>query len=325
MSDVRGISHEFVQANGLRFHVATCGSGDRLALCLHGFPECWYSWRHQMPLLARLGYRVWAPDLRGYGDSDRPTQMSDYSIEALMDDVAGLIDASGASSTLLVAHDWGGIIAWYFVMRRLRPIDRLVMMNLPHPAPMQRELRTWRQLRRSWYAIFFQLPRLPEAVMRAQDYRAVREAFSAGVSDHSRFPRDVLQVYRDNAARPGALTAMLNYYRAFVRGGGGSRQRALGFPMIDTPTLLIWGEDDVALTKETTYGTERHVANLTIRYLPGVSHWVQQEAPETVNAMLEAWLTGKPVPEAGAEGSRVPGFEPAGPSSNPITLEPSNP
>src|SRR6185436_12797888 len=94
------------------------------------------------------------------------------------------------------------------------------------------------------------------------------------------------------------LTAMLNYYRAFVRGGGGSRQRALGFPVIDTPTLLIWGEEDVALTKETTYGTDRYVPNLTVRYLPGVSHWVQQEAPETVNAMLEAWLTGQPVPEA---------------------------
>jgi pimeloyl-ACP methyl ester carboxylesterase len=244
-----------------------------------------------MPLLARLGYRVWAPDLRGYGDTDRPPRVQDYAIETLMEDVAGLIDAAGARSTLLIAHDWGGIVAWYFALRRVRPLDRLVVMNLPHPAPLERELRHWRQVRRSWYAVFFQIPRLPEALIRMRDYRVIRDAFLGSAVDKSRFPPEVLQVYRDNAARPGALTAMLNYYRAFVRGGGNNRQRALGYPTIEIPTLLIWGEEDIALCKETTYGTEQYVPNLTVRYLPRVSHWVQQEAPETVNAMLEAWLT----------------------------------
>jgi len=297
MIEPPGVTHELVSANGLRFHVATCGGGDRLALCLHGFPECWYSWRHQMPLLAELGYRVWAPDLRGYGETDRPRHVQDYAIEPLLDDVAGLIDVAGARSTLLVAHDWGGIIAWYFALRRVRPLARLVVMNLPHPAVMEREVRRWRQLRRSWYVLFFQIPRLPEAALRMGDYRAVRRAFLDSAVDKSRFPDSVLQVYRDNAARPGALTAMLNYYRALLRGGG-SRQRALGYPVIETPTLMLWGEEDVALCKETTYGTERYVPNLTLRYLPRVSHWVQQEAPETVNAMLAAWLTDQPVPEA---------------------------
>ena len=291
------IEHRFVQANGLRFHVAECGSGDRLALCLHGFPECWYSWRHQLPLLARLGYRAWAPDLRGYGETDRPAAMRDYAIEALMDDVAGLIDAAQPRETVLLAHDWGAVIAWCFAIRRRRPLDRLVVMNLPHPAPFARELRTWKQLRRSWYALFFQLPRLPEALMRAGDYRVIRDAFRGSAIDQSRFPDEVLQVYRDNAARPGALTAMLNYYRAVVRGGGGERQRKLGYAMIETPTLLLWGEADVALCKETTFGTDQYVRDLTLRYLPRVSHWVQQEAPEAVNAMLEAWLTGQAVPE----------------------------
>jgi pimeloyl-ACP methyl ester carboxylesterase len=289
------IRHEFVQANGLRFHVAACGAGDRLALCLHGFPECWYSWRQQLPLLARLGYRAWAPDLRGYGESDRPLRREDYAIERLMDDVAGLIDASGAASTLLLAHDWGGIVAWYFVMRQVRPLERLVIMNLPHPALMERALRTWRQLVRSWYAFFFQIPRLPEALLRAGNYRPIRDAFRNMAVDKSRFPDEVLQVYRDNAARPGALTAMLNYYRALIRGGGGRRQQRLGYPVIDLPTLMIWGEHDSALGKETTYGTQTFVPNLTLRYLPNVSHWVQQEAPETVNAMLQAWLTDQPV------------------------------
>jgi epoxide hydrolase 4 len=317
MTETRAISHEFVHANTLRFHVATCGSGDRLALCLHGFPECWYSWRHQMPLLARLGYRVWAPDLRGYGESDRPRGVHNYGIETLMNDVGGLIDAAGARSTLLLAHDWGGVVAWYFAMRRLRPLDRLVLMNIPHPAIMERELRTWRQLCRSWYALFFQIPWLPELLMRAQDYRAIRGAFSAGVADPSRFPPDVLQVYRDNAARPGALTAMLSYYRAIVRGGG-DRQRAFGYPVIDTPTLLIWGENDIALSKETTYGTERYVSNLTLRYLPGVSHWVQQEAPEAVNAMLEAWLGEERSEASMVQGSK--GLSPAAPTPELLNL-----
>lgn len=294
-SDV-ALEHAVVEANGLRFHVASCGRGDRLALCLHGFPESWFSWRAQMPLLARLGYRVWAPDLRGYGETDKPRGMQAYAIERLMGDVAGLIDAAAPRSTVLLAHDWGGLIAWFFAMRRLRPLERLVVMNAPHPAPMERELRHWRQIRRSWYALLFQLPWLPERLLRAFDYRAIRHAMRDTATDPARFPASVQQAYRDSAAQPGALTAMLNYYRALVRGGGGRRQRALGYPLIDTPTLLIWGEEDVALTKETTFGMERYVADLTVRYLPGVSHWVQQDAPEAVNAILEAWLRGRESP-----------------------------
>jgi epoxide hydrolase 4 len=301
-----GIRHAFVGANGLRFHVASCepagaepaaDAGGRLALLLHGFPECWYSWRNQLPLLAGLGWRAWAPDLRGYGESDRPERVADYAIEKLMDDVSGLIAASGARETLLVGHDWGGVIAWYFAMRRPQEIARLCVMNLPHPACMARAFRRGRQLLRSWYALFFQIPWLPERLLAARDYRAIRQAFLGMAVDPSRFPEEVLEVYRDNAARPGALTAMLNYYRALLRGGG-ARQRALGFPRIEVPTLLLWGEEDAALGIETTYGTEEFVADLVLRYLPGVSHWVQQEAPEKVNAMLEAWLLGKPVPQA---------------------------
>jgi pimeloyl-ACP methyl ester carboxylesterase len=292
------IRHEFVNANGLRFHVAACGEGDQLALCLHGFPECWYSWRFQLPLLARFGYRVWAPDLRGYGETDRPLRLRDYAIEDLVQDVAALIDASGCRSTLLIGHDWGAMIAWIFAIRSPRPLDRLVIMNVPHPVPFWRALRTWRQLKRSWYIFFFQLPWLPELLLAARNYRFVTEAFRGMAVDKNRFPEDVLSVYRENAARPGALTAMVNYYRAILRGGGGTRQRKLGYPRIDTPTLMVWGEHDAALGKETTYGTEKYVSDLTLRYLPEVSHWVQQEAPETVNAMLEAWLTDRPVPEA---------------------------
>ena len=285
-----GIRHEEVRANGLRFHVAACGEGERLALCLHGFPESWFSWRFQLPLLARLGFRAWAPDLRGYGATDRPGRMQDYAIERLLEDVAGLIDASGARRTVLLAHDWGAVVAWYFALRKLRPLDGLVILNVPHPACAERELRRPAQLRRSWYMFFFQLPWLPELLLGLGGARAVGEAFRRSAVDKSRFPDAVIRVYQEAAARPGALSAMLNYYRALVRGGGARRQRALGYPRIDTPTLMIWGEDDVALTKATTFGTEAYVRDLTLRYLPGVSHWVQQEAPERVNAMLEGWI-----------------------------------
>lgn len=286
------LCHERVRANGLMFHVAACGDGDRLALCLHGFPECWFSWRHQLPVLARLGYRAWAPDLRGYGETDRPRRMRDYAIERLLDDVGGLIAAADARSTVLIGHDWGALIAWYYAMRRPETLDRLVILNVPHPALFRRRLWSFAQLRRSWYIFFFQLPWLPERWLAADDRGRIAGAFMALAVDRSRFPQEVLEVYRRNAARPGALKAMIDYYRALVRGGGALRQQRLGYPTIETPTLMIWGTEDRALGIETTHGTDRYVRELTLHYLPGVSHWVQQEAPEAVNAVLEAWLTG---------------------------------
>jgi len=283
------ISHESIQTKGLRFQVATAGTGDRLALLLHGFPESAYSWRYQIPLLARLGYRVWAPNLRGYGKSDKPEGISEYTLDKLEQDVADLIDASGARSVLLCGHDWGAAIAWQFAMHRLRPIERLVIMNVPHPACFFERGRTLRQLRKSWYILFFQIPWLPEFLLSRNNYEPIARAFTRTAVDKSRFPDEVVEVFRRNASEPGALTAMLNYYRAAVRSA--RIHRHWGFPRIDVPTLMIWGERDTALGKELTYGTDQYVSDLTVRYLADVSHWVQQEAPETVNAMLEAWLS----------------------------------
>ena len=296
--------HIQVKANGIQFRVAEIGSGDRLALCLHGFPECWYSWRHQMPLLARLGYRVWAPDLRGYGGSDKPAGVAAYAIETLMDDVAGLIDAAGPRETLLLAHDWGGIVAWQLATRKLRPLDRLVCMNIPHLGAALAG-SSWRQRLRSWYMLFFQLPRLPERMLTADDGRRVGEMLRRSARVPAAFDDGDVEVYRRNVLVPGAATAMINYYRALVRGGGFRRQIALGFPQIETPTLLLWGTEDIALGVELTRATPRFVPDLTLRLLPGIGHWVQQEAPETVNAMLEAWLTDRSVPQAPGDRSQV--------------------
>jgi pimeloyl-ACP methyl ester carboxylesterase len=290
------LHYESVRANGLDFNVATAGSGERLALCLHGFPESSFSWRYQLPLLARLGYRAWAPDLRGYGRSSRPTGVKAYALANLEEDVAALIEASSARDVVLVGHDWGALIAWNYAMFGRVPISKLIIMNVPHPKLAEKGLRTLRQLAKSWYVFFFQLPRIPEWALARNGHEAIGRVFRGMAVDKARFPDEVLRVYQEAAAQPGALTAMLNYYRALIRGLRENRRR--GAPRIATPTLMIWGEVDAALGKELTYGTDQYVSDLTLRYLPNVSHWVQQEAPETVNGMIEAWLLGKSVPYA---------------------------
>jgi pimeloyl-ACP methyl ester carboxylesterase len=251
-----------------------------------------------MPLLAEKGYTVWAPDLRGYGGSDRPGRVRDYRMRNLIDDVAGLIDAAGAKETLLVGHDWGGAIAWIFALAGIRPLERFIVMNLPHPRLFRRGLRTWKQLRRSWYIFFFQLPWLPERVLGANGARRVSGMIRGSAAIKDRFPGEVLEVYRKNAAQPGALPAMLAYYRAYIRYGVDKDLARAASRKLETPTLMIWGEEDTALGRELTIGTEELVSDLTLRYLPGVSHWVQQEAPEIVNTMIDAWLDGREVPEA---------------------------
>lgn len=299
-----GIGTAYIEANGLAFEVDMCGEGNKLALLLHGFPESKFSWRHQMPVLAELGYTTWAPNLRGYGGTSRPRGKEHYRIEHLLDDVAGLVDAARARGitgpVTLVAHDWGGIVAWTFALRKVRPLERFIVMNLPHPALFATRGRTWAQLKKSWYVFFFQIPWLPEKLFLARNAHAIAQAFYGMAVDKSRFPDEVLDHYRRNAQLPGAMTAMINYYRALMQGEKPTEWT--NPPQLDTPTLMIWGEEDAALGKELTYGTEELVDDFTIRYLPQVSHWVQQEAPEAVNAMIRAWIEGRHVPQAGLGG-----------------------
>jgi pimeloyl-ACP methyl ester carboxylesterase len=278
-----------IETNGFRFAVDEAGDGDHLALCLHGFPESRYSWRYQLPVLAAMGYRVWAPDLRGYGETEpKPRAVADYCVDRLMEDVAALIDASGAKKVTLIGHDWGAGLAWTFATNKVRPLERLVIMNVPHPGVMRAHLgRSWAQLKKSWYMFFFQIPGLPERVTTAKDARAVRQAFHGMAVDKTDFGPEVLDRYARDAQRPGAMTGMINWYRAAMRVPG---KMAGPWPVIETPTLIVWGEEDAALGIELLDGTDAYVPDLTIKRLPGVSHWVQQEAPEKVNAILKDWL-----------------------------------
>ena len=278
-----------VEANGLSFTIDEAGEGDCVALLLHGFPESRRSWRRQLPALAALGWRAVAVDLRGYGGSSRPKGRAAYRIEHLIEDAAGLFDVLGARRRLLIAHDWGAVIAWAFAIDRARALDGLIIMNVPHPAVYLEHLRrSPAQWARSWYILFFQLPWLPEALLTAGGADAIGRAFSQTAVDPSAFPPEMLEHYRRNAAEPGAMTAMINYYRANTatlgRWGAASARR------IETPTLMIWGEQDPFLGVALTEGYQAYVADLTVRRFADVSHWVQQEAPERVNQAMSAWL-----------------------------------
>lgn len=286
-----GISIEWIEANGLTFEVAQAGQGNRLALCLHGFPELHYSWRHQMPLLADMGYRVWAPNMRGYGGTTRPPDKKDYRLDNLTADVAALIDASGAQEITLIAHDWGAIVAWQFAIQQIRPLDRLVIMNVPHPLCARREIRTWKQLKKSWYIFFFQIPGLPEWRLGQNDAAAIGRLFRETSVNATRFTREATEPYRTAAAQPGALTAMLNYYRALLQTPDARR---IGDGKVDVPTLVIWGEQDVAIDIACLDGTQAYVEDLTVRRFPNASHWVQQDIPDEVNAALQEWLEAEP-------------------------------
>jgi pimeloyl-ACP methyl ester carboxylesterase len=278
-----------VEANGLSFAVLECGAGETLCLLLHGFPEHARSWEQQMPVLAALGYRVWAPQQRGYSGTTRPTRVRDYDIERLIEDVAALIDVSGARRVVLVGHDWGAIVAWCFASRRLRPLAALVIMNVPHPVCFARAVRRWEQMRRSWYVLFFQLPWLPEWLLSRRGGELVEQMTLRSSTASEHFPRALLDLFRAQASDRKTAWAMLAWYRAAMRGGM-ARQLRQGFPVIETPTLLLWGEADAALAKFTTEGTDEFVRDLTIEFLPGVSHWVQQDATEQVNASLVRFL-----------------------------------
>ncbi len=290
-----GVQFIRVAANGINFEVATLGESSclerpRLALCLHGFPEHACCWRLQMPLLAEMGHRVWAPNLRGYGGTDSPSKISAYQLDVLVEDVAALIRVSGAAETLLIAHDWGGMLAWTLVSRRPSLVHRLIICKLPHPACFLREVKRPVQFFKSWYVLFFQLPALPELLLGARHAAAIGHLIRGSSRDPSAFPDEVIAVYRRNASRPGGLRAMLNWYRALLRGGGMFKLRKQAWPTIEIPILMIWGDADTALSVRTVRGTEQFASCLSLHILPGVSHWVQQEAAPQVNALITSWL-----------------------------------
>jgi epoxide hydrolase 4 len=286
------IRHGYAQVGDVRLHYAECGEGPRLVLLLHGFPECWYSWRHQLKPLARAGFRAVAPDLRGYNLSDKPGRAEDYKINRLVDDVTGLVRHFGERDAAVVGHDWGAAVAWAVAQQYPDYVRRLAALQVPPPAVWAKNL-TLRQLLRSWYMFFFQLPRVPEWWIRRDDFERLGKMFRA-TSRPGTFTDADVGFYKSALKEPGALTAAINYYRAnlgsFLKrrpdGRATSRQER-----VRVPTLFVFGERDMAILPETAAGVADFIdAPYTEIRLARANHWVQQEYPTEVNAALIRFL-----------------------------------
>lgn len=281
--------HREIMTNGIRMHYVTQGTGPLIVL-LHGFPEFWYSWRYQIPFLANHSYTVVAPDLRGYNDTDKPR--TDYRVSTLTRDIVGLVRGLGHEKAVIAGHDWGGILAWSFALSYPEMTERLIVLNAPHPLAVARELRTLKQLRKSWYTFFFQLPQLPEFLLGLNHAEMIGRLLYASAVQKSAFDDDVQARYREAMSKPGALTGGLNYYRAAFRPLRGFPALGGRNAVVEAPTLLIWGEQDVALGIDLTKNIEQWVPHLQLRYIPDSGHWVQQEKPELVNQWMLEFLQG---------------------------------
>ncbi len=288
------IRHGYAQVGGVRLHYAQCGEGERLVLLLHGFPEFWYSWRHQLRAL-RDRYTVVAPDLRGYHLSDKPERVSDYKMPLLVDDVTALIRHFGARQSAVVGHDWGAAIAWAVAQRHPEYVWKLAALQVP-PMSVWRANMTLKQAWRSWYMLFFQIPRLPEWFISANNFASLERAFKNTVARPGSISETDISMYKNALRVPGALTASINYYRAnvfnlFMRRRKTEGGEELRDGRIRVPTLFIYGERDHAVVPETVRGVDRVIdAPYREVRIKTSGHWVQQEAHAEVSAALGSFL-----------------------------------
>ena len=254
-------------------------------LFLHGFPEFWYSWRHQLDEFGS-DHRAVAVDLRGYNDSDKPRARGAYSIGQLVADVRAVIDQLGEGPAVLVGHDWGGAIAWIFAQRHPKLLSHLVIINTPHPARFFQEIRDPDQMRKSRYMFFFQLPFLPERAMTREGAAAVVPLYRRHATNPAAFTEEDVQIFREAFLKPGVATAAINYYRNGVAFFLAARRPAI----IEVPTLLLWGDRDPYLNKRLTEGNDRYVRHLTVQHFPNAGHFVHEERSAEVNAAIRAFL-----------------------------------
>ena len=275
------------EKSGIKLHAVAAGPKDGpLVILLHGFPEFWKSWQKQIEPLARAGYRVIVPDQRGYNLSDKPGRVSDYRLDRLADDIIGILDQLGVQQAHVAGHDWGAVVAWWLLTFHSERFKAGVILNVPHPRVMQFKLLTSiRQLTKSWYMFFFQLPGLPEWLIARHDWSfAVRSLL--GSSRRGTFSREDLEDYKRAWAQPGAISAMVNWYRAAFRFPFSERKASAR--LISPPVLILWGEEDLFLSKEMALESVKLCAHGKCEYFPGVSHWIQQEEPVRVaKAMIE--------------------------------------
>jgi pimeloyl-ACP methyl ester carboxylesterase len=276
-----------IRANGIRLHVVVAGDpkGPPVFL-LHGFPEFWYGWRQQIPALAGAGFHLIVPDQRGYNLSDKPKGINAYKSENLVGDVLALIDYFGYEQVSLVGHDWGASVAWMAAIAFPRRIRRLVILNIPHPAVMNLFLmRSPIQMVKSWYIAFFQIPALADHLLRVRNSAALARMLTWSGKPGT-FSTDDLAVYRNAWSQPGAITAMINWYRALVR----FRPEPPTDHRIHPPTLVLWGKKDVALSADMAQPSVDLCDHGRLRTFEDASHWVQHDAPAEVNREIIQFL-----------------------------------
>lgn len=283
-----GWQHTFVETNHIRLHCVMQGEGE-LVILLHGFPEFWYSWRYQIPVLARR-FKVVVPDLRGYNDSDKPE--TGYDLNTLSADIRGLIESLGYSRAHIVGHDWGGLVAWQLAQRFPHYLNRLVVLNAPHPQRLAEELvSNLDQLRRSWYMFAFQVPGLPEWLIQQNLKSFVQDVFRGQAVRKGAFTAEDTQLYEVALQKPGVLAAALNCYRQLLSPANLWRYWRRSPEPVTVPTLVLWGEEDTLLSTKLTEGLENLIkAPFKLKFVPDCGHWIQQEAPQTVNRELLSFL-----------------------------------
>ena len=284
------LEHSYIETNGICLHVVQAGPKSGIpVILLHGFPEFWYGWRKQIPALVEAGCRVILPDQRGYNLSDKPKSIKNYEVYTLVEDIIGLINALEYEKVNLVGHDWGAVVAWVLASKYPERLHRLSIMNAPHPAVMKRFLqRDLEQIRRSWYVFFFQLPWLPEAGMRADNWRGAERALRGSGKIHT-FTKEDIQKYKEAWSQPGAMTAMINWYRAAVF----YQPPVPKDPRIKVPTLMMWGMKDFALSHRMARPSMDYVDEGNLIFFPESTHWVQRDAAEEVNHYLIDFLLDK--------------------------------
>ena len=286
------LHHEFANINGIKMHYVTIGEGP-LIVFLHGFPEFWKSWKHQISFFSKK-FKVVALDMRGYGETERPIQVGEYRIEKLARDVTELIDSLGQKKATVVGHDWGGAVAWATAMMNPSFVEKLIVMNAPHPAIVQRNaFRNYAQMQKSWYMFFFLLEKAPEKVLSSNNFEILKHMFEISIKRKDRFSLSDIEEYVSSWSKEGGITGGLNYYRANLNEEfWGNLGESIPFPKIKIPTLQIWAEDDMFLGKELAEGTKEFVVDVpfSLKVIPNCGHWVQQEAPEEVNQIMEEFL-----------------------------------
>jgi pimeloyl-ACP methyl ester carboxylesterase len=271
----------YAEVGDASLHYVEAGDGPLIVL-LHGFPEFWFGWRLQIAPLAAAGFRVVAPDLRGYNLSSRPDGVEAYTADRLAADIVGLVRERGAESALLVGHDWGGTVAWTMAMNHPEVVDRLAILNAAHPRRLQQGLHNPNQLRKSWYFFFFAIPGLPEEVVHARNWHFFRHFLQDARPPYT---DEEIERYVEAWSQPGAATAMINYYRASVRQS--PKQAEAQLRPVSAPTLVIWGQDDAYLGPDLAEPDRDDVPNLDrVERLADASHWVHHDEAEHVNQLL---------------------------------------